>query len=91
MQYKRRPPRRNIRDYFMPFLIIIIIIGIIIFGWRTLNQVLIEDNRSTFNEKVFLNIENGSVKAMTVGKSEWQNAYDNIYLPSEKENRRIYP
>ncbi len=64
----------------MPFFIIVVIIAIIIFGWRTLNQVFIDDNRNTFTEKVFLNIENGSAKAMTVGSSDWDNAPDNIYL-----------
>ena len=81
MQY-RRAPRRRARDYFMPFFIIVVIIAIIIVGWRTLNQLLIDENRSTFSEKVFLTIENGSAKAMTVGKSEWKNAPDNIYLYS---------
>lgn len=66
----------------MPFFIILIILAIIIFGWRTLNKVLINENRNTFTEKVFLNIENGSAKAMTVGKSEWKNVPDAINLYS---------
>ena len=81
-QYKRRAPRKRTRDYFMPFFIILIILAIIIFGWRTLNKVLINENRNTFTEKVFLNIENGSAKAMTVGKSEWKNVPDAINLYS---------
>ena len=80
MYYPNRAPRKRNRDYFMPFFIIVVIIAIIIFGWRTLNQVFIDDNRNTFTEKVFLNIENGSAKAMTVGSSDWDNAPDNIYL-----------
>ena len=80
MYHPNRAPRKRRRDYFMPFFIIVVIIAIIIFGWRTLNQVFIDDNRNTFSEKVFLNIENGSAKAMTVGKSDWDNAPDNIYL-----------
>jgi len=64
----------------MPFLVIVLIFAGIIFGWRALNNLLIDQNRSTSNEKVFLNIESGSAKAMTVGKSEWQNAPDKIYL-----------
>lgn len=81
-QYKRRMPKRRMRDYFMPFFIILLILAIIIFGWRTLNRVLIDDNKGTLTEKVFLNIENGSAKAMTVGKSEWKNVPDSIYLYS---------
>ena len=80
MYYSNRVPRKRTRDYFMPFFIIVVVIAIIIFGWRTLNQVFIDDNRNSFNEKVFLNIENGSAKAMTVGNSDWDNAPDNIYL-----------
>ncbi|MBN2087777.1 FecR domain-containing protein [Candidatus Peregrinibacteria bacterium] len=80
MYYQNRAPRKRTRDYFMPFFIIIIIIAIIFFGWRTLNQVFIDDNRTTFSEKVFLSIENGSAKAMTVGNGDWDNAPDNIYL-----------
>jgi len=64
----------------MPFLLIVLIFAGIIFGWRALNGLLIDQNRSTSSEKVFLNIESGSAKAMTVGKSEWQNAPDKIYL-----------
>lgn len=64
----------------MPFFIIVVILVIIIYGWKSLNNVFIDENRSTVSEKVFLNIESGSAKAMTVGKSEWQNAPDKIYL-----------
>lgn len=77
---RRRPPYRRPYHYLMPFLMIVVIVAIIIFGWRILNQTLIGGSLDASSEKVFLNIEQGSVKAMTVGKSEWQNAYDNIYL-----------
>ena len=79
MQY-RRAPRKRARDYFMPFFIIVVIIAIIVFGWRMLNQLFIQDSLDTTNERVLLNIENGSAKAMMEGKSEWKNAPDNIYL-----------
>lgn len=79
MQY-RRAPRKRARDYFMPFFIIVVVIAIIVFGWRMLNQLFIQDSLDTTNERVFLNIENGSAKAMMEGKSEWKNAPDNIYL-----------
>jgi len=68
------------RDYFMPFFIIIVLIAIVVVGWRTLNKVFIQDNLSTTNERVFLNIESGSTKAMMDGKTEWKNAPNNIYL-----------
>jgi hypothetical protein len=80
MYYNRRLPGKRMRDYFMPFFIIVVIIAIIVFGWRILNQVFISDSLNTTNERVFLNIENGSAKAMMEGKSEWKNAPDNIYL-----------
>ncbi|MBN2096387.1 FecR domain-containing protein [Candidatus Peregrinibacteria bacterium] len=78
--YYKRPPRKRFYSYLMPFLVIVLIFAGIVFGWRALNDILIDQNRSTSNEKVFLNIESGSAKAMTVGKSEWQNAPDKIYL-----------
>lgn len=81
MYYRRKPPfERRFSDYFMPFLIIVIIVAIIVFGWRMVSNMVIGGGENNLSEKVFLNIDSGTVKAMTVGKSEWQNAYDNIYL-----------
>ena len=77
--YYRRPPRKRVHNYLLPFFVIILIFAVIIFGWKALNKIFI-DQQSTYNERVFLNIESGSAKAMTVGKSEWQNAPDKIYL-----------
>ena len=78
--YYRRPPRKRLRNYFMPFLVIVLIFIVIIFGWRTLDKIFIDQYRDTSNENVFLNIESGSAKAMTVDKNEWQNAPDKIDL-----------
>jgi len=78
--YYRRPRRKRFYHYIMPFLVIVLIFAGLVYGWRSLNGVFIDRSRTTFNEKVFLNIESGSAKAMTVGKSEWQNAPDKIYL-----------
>ncbi len=78
--YYKRPARKSIVSYFLPFLVIGLIFAGVVFGWRALNNVFIDSNKNTFNEKVFLSIESGSAKAMTVGKSEWQNAPDKIYL-----------
>ncbi len=78
--YYKRPQRKRIYNYLMPFLIIVFIFAAIIFGWSSLNNIFIDQNRNTSSEKVFLNIESGSAKNMTVGKSEWQNAPDKIYL-----------
>lgn len=78
--YYRRPPRTKFYNYLMPFLVIVVIFLAVVFGWSSLNKVFVDQNKSTYNEKVFLNIESGSAKAMTVGKSEWQNAPDKIYL-----------
>lgn len=78
--YYKRPPRKSVFSYLMPFFVIGVIFTGVVFGWKSLNQVLITDNKSTTNEKVFLNIESGSAKAMTLAKNEWQNAPDKIYL-----------
>ena len=78
--YYRRPKRKNIYSYFTPFLIILLLFCAVFFGWRSLNNFFIDGNKNTSNEKVFLSIDSGSAKAMTVGKSEWQNAPDKIYL-----------
>ncbi len=78
--YYQMPPRKRAHSYVLPFLFIVLLFGLIIVAWWGLNKVFLGDNQSTLNEKVFLNIEAGSAKAMTVGKSEWQNAPDKIYL-----------
>ncbi len=78
--YYRKPPRKKARHYLMPFIIIALLIAIIIAGWQALNNAFIGNSQSISQERVFLNIENGSAKAMTVGKGEWVNAPDKIYL-----------
>jgi len=78
--YYRNPKKKHLYNYILPFLIIAVIFGAIFYGWHALNNIFIDTSRNTLNEKVFLNIESGSAKAMTVGKSEWQNAPDKIYL-----------
>jgi len=78
--YYRQPKGKRIYNYFLPFLIIAAIFAGVFYGWDYLNKTFITQDRNTINEKVFLNIESGSAKAMTVGKSEWQNAPDKIYL-----------
>ncbi len=78
-QYQRAPRKRGF-DYIKPFIIILIIIGIIVVGWRLLNNMFLGESIDTLSQKVFLNIESGSVKAMTATDSEWKNVPDNIYL-----------
>jgi len=80
MYYSRRTPKKSMRDYFMPFFIIIVLIAIVVVGWRTLNKVFIQNNVDVTSERVLLNIESGSAKAMMEGKAEWKNAPNNIYL-----------
>ncbi len=80
MYYKRNLPRKRMRDYFMPFFIIILIVAIIIAGWKTLNKVFIQSNMDTNTERVLLSIENGSAKAMMKEKSEWETVHNGIYL-----------
>jgi FecR protein len=78
--YYQLPPRKRAHSYLLPFLVIMLMIGFIIFVWWGISHLLIENSQNTLSEKVFLNIEEGSAKAMTVGNSEWQNAPDKIYL-----------
>jgi hypothetical protein len=79
---RRRPPKRRAKDYFMPFLIVTLIIVIAVTGWRTLTNALTDGGKGSLTEKVFLTIENGSAKAMMANKSEWKNAPNNIDLYS---------
>ncbi|MBI5421698.1 FecR domain-containing protein [Candidatus Peregrinibacteria bacterium] len=74
------PPRKKAHSYLLPFVVILLLVAAIVGAWWGLNRFLTGESQSTLNEKVFLNIEAGSAKAMTVGKSEWQNAPDKIYL-----------
>lgn len=78
--YYKRPRRKRFIHFLLPFMVIAFIFSGVIFAWGKVNSLFVDQNRNTINEKVFLNIESGSAKAMTVGKSEWQNAPDKIYL-----------
>ncbi|MFH0820707.1 MAG: FecR domain-containing protein, partial [Candidatus Peregrinibacteria bacterium] len=80
MYYHRRPPERRAREYFMPFFMIIMLAVIAVFGWRILNSLLVRDNQSTTNERVFLTIEGGNVEAMAADSTQWQGVPDKIYL-----------
>jgi hypothetical protein len=78
--YYQMPPRKRAHNYVLPFLVIVLLFGAIVLAWWGLNKVFLGEGQATLSEKVFLNIEAGSAKAMTVGKSDWQNAPDKIYL-----------
>lgn len=78
--YYQMPPRKKAHSYLLPFVVILLIVAAIVGAWWGLSRILGGDSQNALNEKVFLNIEAGSAKAMTVGKSEWQNAPDKIYL-----------
>ena len=79
-QYKRRAPRSRATDFIKPFLVIVIFIGVILAGWKLLGSVLIGGGETLSSEKVYLDIETGSAKAMTSGDSEWKNVPTGIYL-----------
>ncbi len=79
-QYKRRAPRSKITDFIKPFLVIIIFVGIIFAAWRFMGSAFIGEGETLSSEKVFLDIETGSAKAMTTGASEWKNVPSSIYL-----------
>ncbi|MBU0706358.1 FecR domain-containing protein [Patescibacteria group bacterium] len=79
-QYKRRAPRYQATDFIKPFLLIIIFVGIILTAWRFIGTEFIEGGNVISSEKVFLDIETGSAKAMTSGDGEWKNVPTGIYL-----------
>jgi len=68
----------------MPFIILVVLAAALFFGWRSLNNFFIDDRSDALNERVFLNIEIGSVKAMTSDQKTWRNAPDKIYLYSDE-------
>jgi|GEM_PF-2279207 len=78
--YYQMPPHKRAHNYVLPFLVIVLLLGAIVLAWWGLNRMFLGENQTALNEKVFLSIEAGSAKAMTVGKSDWQNAPDKIYL-----------
>lgn len=80
MYYHRRPPVRRTSQYFMPFFMIVFLGAVILFGWRAIGGYLNEGGRNTENQRVFLTIENGSVKAMAADSDEWKGVPDKIYL-----------
>ncbi len=79
-QYKRRAPRSRATDFIKPFLVIIIFIAIIVAGWKLLGSVFVGEKETLSSEKVFLDIETGSAKAMTSGSGEWKSVPTSIYL-----------
>ncbi|MFH0838049.1 MAG: FecR domain-containing protein [Patescibacteria group bacterium] len=79
-QYKRRAPRYQATDFIKPFLLIIIFVGIILAAWRFIGAEFIGSENVISSEKVFLDIETGSAKAMTSGDAEWKNVPTGIYL-----------
>jgi len=62
----------------MPFFLIVVIVGGLFYVFKQLGGNFQSDSVDLTTETVSLNIEQGSVKAMAVGSSEWQNAPDGI-------------
>lgn len=79
-QYKRRAPGSGASDFIKPFLVIIVFVGVILAAWHLLGSALIGGGETLSSEKVFLDIETGSAKAMTSGVGEWKNVPTSIYL-----------
>ncbi len=67
----RRAPRKRMSDYFLPFMIIALMAGILWSGWALVNRFWIQDGQSVSQEKAELIIESGSAKAMSQ-KKEWE-------------------
>lgn len=76
--YRRRPPRKKIYHYFLPFVLILIIVGGLYYVWQRLGGDSYQNPIDLTTEKVSLDIEEGSVKAMAVNSNSWQNAPDGI-------------
>lgn len=79
-QYKRRAPRSRATDFIKPFLVIVVFIGIIWAAWHFLGSALNGGENNLSSEKIFLDIETGSAKAMTSVDGEWKNVPTGIYL-----------
>ncbi len=84
-QYKRRAPNSRATDFIKPFLLIIILIGIIVAAWQFLGSALTGGGDTLSSEKIFLDIETGSAKAMTSGDDEWINVQTGIYLYEDEK------
>ncbi len=84
-QYKRRAPNSRATDFIKPFLLIVILIGIIVAAWQLLGSALTGEGDTLSSEKIFLDIETGSAKAMTSGDSEWKNVPTGIYLYEDEK------
>lgn len=79
--YHRRPVRKTVFSYIMPFTVILAIFLVVVLGWQILNNVFGSTNNPDLqNERIFMTIEKGSVKAMTTEINQWQNAPDKINL-----------
>lgn len=79
-QYKRRAPGSRTTDFIKPFLVIIIFIAIIVAGWKLIGSGFGGNGETLSSEKIYLDIETGSAKAMTSGSSEWKSVPSSIYL-----------
>ncbi|MBN2307132.1 FecR domain-containing protein [Candidatus Peregrinibacteria bacterium] len=79
-QYKRKAPRSKVTDFIKPFLVIVIFLGVIVAGWKFLGPSLMGGGELLSSEKVYLDIETGSARAMTAGGNEWSNVLNGIYL-----------
>ncbi|MDH5596745.1 MAG: FecR family protein [Candidatus Peregrinibacteria bacterium] len=88
-QYHQRTPRRKGSDYIKPFLVIFIFLAILFFGWRLLSSQFLDKTEPLSTEKVFIEIESGSAKAMTASSGEWKNIPSSIYLYEGEKIRTL--
>ncbi len=78
--YRRRPPQKGGLRFFVLLLLAAGIIALAVSGLRTLWSSFTGEDADALSEKVLLSIEAGSAKAMTIGRSEWQNVPDKVSL-----------
>jgi len=86
-QYRNRRPSRNKRgaNYLLPFLIIVLLIGIVWAAWSLISRIWVDDNRSTSEKQAQLMIDSGSVKVMMANQDKWEDVATNVGLyPDEK-------
>lgn len=80
-QYKKRvPAEKRGSDYLKPFLFILLFIAIIFGGWKLLSYIFNDDSSNQSDQKVLLELESGSAKAMNEANPEWTSVRSGLDL-----------
>lgn len=79
-QYRQRSSRRRKADYLLPFVIILLLVGIVWAGWALVKRVFLEDKLGSSEPGVQIMIDSGSAKAMTEGQDSWVDVRNGLPL-----------